>query len=292
MASVRSAPVKITVFDFTCAQTRQANRSACHSSASAAPGDHRSAASGQAAARLRHAVALLHQHARRGSSAVRVRPSVGQPARSRPPPRRFAFAARMAAPPRPRRRDHRLDERRHDRRAVSSSIGRFRPTMPPKAASASASRAPDVGLGRRRPVAAPHGLVCLMTAAAGSSNSRTMRAAASRSSRFVYDSSFPCSTCGAPRPTAPLGVPRRRLVRVLAVAEVADLARACSAGRRGEALAGVAHEARASTRSTGQRRRDGRVVRAVCANALRAEIQPEIRRRPVFGGRGLEHRLG
>ena len=33
IASVRSAPVKITVFDFTCAQTRHAKRSACHSSA-------------------------------------------------------------------------------------------------------------------------------------------------------------------------------------------------------------------------------------------------------------------
>ena len=33
MASVRSAPVKITALDFTCAQTRQAKRSAIHSSA-------------------------------------------------------------------------------------------------------------------------------------------------------------------------------------------------------------------------------------------------------------------
>ena len=32
-ASVRSGPVKITVFDFTWAQTRQAKRSAVHSSA-------------------------------------------------------------------------------------------------------------------------------------------------------------------------------------------------------------------------------------------------------------------
>ena len=33
MASVRSAPVKMTVFDFTCAHTRHAKRSACHSAA-------------------------------------------------------------------------------------------------------------------------------------------------------------------------------------------------------------------------------------------------------------------
>ena len=32
-AQRRSGPVKMTVFDFTCAQTRQAKRSACHSAA-------------------------------------------------------------------------------------------------------------------------------------------------------------------------------------------------------------------------------------------------------------------
>ena len=63
--------------------------------------------------------------------------------------------------------------------------------MPPNAASGSASRARTYASAIAAPVAVPHGLVCLMTAAAGSLNSSTMRAAASRSSRFVYDSSLP-----------------------------------------------------------------------------------------------------
>ena len=75
--------------------------------------------------------------------------------------------------------------------------------MPPNADSASASRARDVGLRRSStPVATPHGLVCLITAAAGSSNSSAMRAAASRSSRLVYDSSLPCMISTAPKPCA------------------------------------------------------------------------------------------
>ena len=64
-ASVRSAPVKITVFDLTCAQTRHAKRSAVHSSAVGCRfvttfvacrrrRPRRSRAS-------RHAIALLHQ---------------------------------------------------------------------------------------------------------------------------------------------------------------------------------------------------------------------------------------
>ena len=59
-----------------------------------------------------------------------------------------------------------------------------------------------------------------MTAAAGSSNSSAMRAAASRSSRFVYDSSLPCCTSTAPKPWRRLEcVPAGGLVRVLAVAQ-------------------------------------------------------------------------
>ena len=48
IASVRSGPVKMTVFDLTCAQTRQAKRSACHSAGGRAPSS--SAPSGSAAA--------------------------------------------------------------------------------------------------------------------------------------------------------------------------------------------------------------------------------------------------
>ena len=108
-----------------------------------------------------------------------------------------------------RRRDHRLDERRRRWPAPSStSIGAVQADDAAERGERDRPRA----RGRRRrprsaPVAAPHGLVCLMTAAAGSLNSRTMRAAASRSSRFVYDSSLPCSTVAAPRPARRL--PRR-----------------------------------------------------------------------------------
>jgi len=69
--------------------------------------------------------------------------------------------------------------------AVSRSTGRLTATMPPNDESRSASRARTYASAADVPVAAPQGLVCLITAAAGSSNSSTMRAAASRSSRFV-----------------------------------------------------------------------------------------------------------
>ena len=62
-----------------------------------------------------------------------------------------------------------------------------------------------------------------MTAAAGSLNSSTMRAAASRSSRLVYDSSLPCSIaspgCGAESSSTSAAA----LMRVLAVAKIAHL---------------------------------------------------------------------
>ncbi len=80
-------------------------------------------------------------------------------------------------------------------RAVSASSGRLSPTMPPNADSASASRARTYASAGERPVATPQGFVCLITTPAGSANSSAMRTAASRSSRFVYDSSLPWWTC-------------------------------------------------------------------------------------------------
>jgi len=50
-----------------------------------------------------------------------------------------------------------------------------------------------IGLGERRRQATPDGLVCLITTAAGRSNSVARRSAASRSIRLLYDSSFPCN---------------------------------------------------------------------------------------------------
>ena len=64
-ASVRSAPVKITAFDFTCAQTRHANRSAIHSSAvgCALRHDLRKVVERPRLRAPRSPVAILHQHA-------------------------------------------------------------------------------------------------------------------------------------------------------------------------------------------------------------------------------------
>ena len=64
---------------------------------------------------------------------------------------------------------------------------------PPKAlwvsvASARRNASPTV-----LPTAAPHGLLCLMITAAGSSNSSTSFRPASRSSRLLNDSSLPCT---------------------------------------------------------------------------------------------------
>ena len=75
--------------------------------------------------------------------------------------------------------------------AVSRSIGRLSPTMPPNADNGSASRARTYASAADAPVATPQGFVCLITTAAGSANSSAIRAAASRSSRFVNDSSLP-----------------------------------------------------------------------------------------------------
>ena len=91
-------------------------------------------------------------HRGRGSAPARA-PRIERSSRPRSAARRrrsprsttrmFGLAPRIAARlVVDRRRDHRFDERRRRSRAPSSaSIGRFRPTMPPNAASASASRA-------------------------------------------------------------------------------------------------------------------------------------------------------
>ena len=150
IASVRSAPVKITAFDFTCAQTRHANRSAVHSSAVGcrfvttvrdlarrpgldAPPITRS---GCLLAVLRPGTTAIST----GSAPVLtvrmpVAKSVGDDAHVllRREDRQRVLVDR--------RRDHRFDERRRQRRAVAASIGRLRPTIPPKADSGSASRA-------------------------------------------------------------------------------------------------------------------------------------------------------
>jgi hypothetical protein len=84
--------------------------------------------------------------------------------------------------------------------AAASSMPRFSATMPPNALKLSASRARMYASAIVVPIATPHGFVCLITAAAGTSNSRTIRAAASRSSRLVNESSLPCSSVASPKP--------------------------------------------------------------------------------------------
>ena len=76
-------------------------------------------------------------------------------------------------------------------RAHSSSNSSFTPMMPPNAETGSASIAERSASPMLDPRAAPHGLVCLITAADGFGIALARRIAASRSSRLLYESSFP-----------------------------------------------------------------------------------------------------
>ena len=187
------------VFDLTCAQMRQAKRSACHSSAVGwRAGHHLEVAARPRPAPPRRPGRGSARARRPGSSAARGPESAASLAKSAVTTRMFALAARIGARlVVHRRRDHRFDERRDDRPAAAASIGRLTRDDAAERGERDRRRARARRRRRRRtPVAAPHGLVCLITAAAGSLNSRTMRAAASRSSRLVYESSLPCSTVG------------------------------------------------------------------------------------------------
>ena len=179
--------MKITVFDFTWADTRQAKRSACHSSAvgdrfvttasDAAPGQGSRASS----TRSRDCTSTAPRMARTSRL-----PAASSLPKSATMTRMFFFAARIAraasSTPGATTASMNVDAIAV---AVSTSRARLSPTMPPNADSASASRARTYASAIDAPVAAPHGFVCLTTDAAGSVNSRTMRAAASRSSRLV-----------------------------------------------------------------------------------------------------------
>ena len=107
IASVRSAPVKIMAFDFTCPQTRQAKRSACHSSAVGCALGHDLRHLGRAATArgLRDTIALLHQHAaeERARARARVPSSVARLAKSAVTTRRFGLASPGSLAPRRRR---------------------------------------------------------------------------------------------------------------------------------------------------------------------------------------------
>ena len=104
-ASVRSAPVKIMVFDFTCAQTRHANRSAIHSSAVGCrfvdrPSGVRRLRSQARARAPRHPIALLLQHPaeERPHRRIAARSATASACASKSAvtTRRFVFAARIA----------------------------------------------------------------------------------------------------------------------------------------------------------------------------------------------------
>ena len=164
--------------------------------------------------------------------------------------------------------------------------------MPPNADERIGLAGADVGIGGVAPVAAPHGFVCLITAAAGSSNSRTMRAAASRSSRLVNDSSLPCSDVGARRGRRGLvGVPGGRLVRVLAVPQIAHASAAPSVIDAGASRSRATGERRVPSRDRRERRRRSRCrtrrcARRPCAPA-RSGTPASVRRRRSSC---LEHR--
>ena len=193
----------MTAFDFTCAHTRHANRSAVHSSAVGwrLRHDLRAVAGRPRLARFDHPIGLLQQHAaekRPRSPASRPADRFVRRRKSAVTTRMFCFAASIAQRVLvDRRRDHRFDERRREGpggRRVDRAVD----------ADDAAEGGQRIGIARahvgvvdRAPVATPHGLVCLITTAAGSVNSSAMRSAASRSSRFVYDSSLPWCTCQA-----------------------------------------------------------------------------------------------
>ena len=293
-------PVKITAFDFTCAQIRHAKRSACHSSAVGCrlvttlqrPSPSRRGRRPRRRA-SRTDVALLHQqaaedrpHLERGR-----RPASSARAKSATTTRMFFFAAstrqRLVVA---RRRDHRLDERRRDRprpsrRRSAGSARRCRRTP--------TARRPRARARRRRPatapVAAPHGFVCLMTTAAGSSNSSAMRAAESRSSRLVNDSSLPCSTSSRARPgrrgtTPPAGAGSRRS------AGRGPSRPRRSGGRASPAAPGVRSNAPPATPTPLELGGDRRVVRGGVRERLPRQLEPERERRPARAIELLEHR--
>ena len=86
--------------------------------------------------------------------------------------------------------------------AVAASTARFSPSTEPNALSGSPSIARCRASASVSATAAPQGLLCLMTTAAGSAKLRTIASALSRSSRLLYESSLPCS-CRAATTLAP-----------------------------------------------------------------------------------------
>ena len=215
MARVRAASVKITAFDFTWAQIRHANRSASHSSLDGwrvlttrrPPGSDEGVHGSRASATRSRSCDSIAPRIDRRSTAVSIasKPVVTT--------RMLVFLARTASAA--SSTDGAITASMKVETiasAAASSIGRLSATMPPNAARWSASRARRYASAAEAPIAAPHGLVCLITTAAGSSNSRTMRAAASRSSKFVYESSLPCRMAAPPRPPtfAPRAMPAGR----------------------------------------------------------------------------------
>ena len=146
MASVRLASVKTTVFDFTCAHTRQANRSAVHSSAVGArrvatlgksPCGHGSCAS---LTRSRSCISSPPNADR--SSVVNQRLSSDPSAVVRVTTRIFGLRASTSRPASPVAGAMTASMNVETiASATATSIGRFTPTMPPNADNGSASRA-------------------------------------------------------------------------------------------------------------------------------------------------------
>ena len=142
--------------------------------------------------------------------------------------------------------------------ASSTSMGRFTATMPPKAARLSASRARTYASTAEVPIAAPHGFVCLITAAAGSSNSRTIRSGGVEIEEVGERELFALQDVGCTeRPgwsqrTRLRNVPRRALMRIFAVAEIADLVERDieRVGQRRQRQTDRARTCRRSTRSS------------------------------------------
>ena len=168
--------------------------------------------------------------------------------------------------------------------AVGGVDGRFSPSTEPNALSGSPSIARCRAVASVSLTAAPQGLLCLMTTAAGSENWRTIASALSRSSRLLYESSLPCS-CRAATTLAPwlsdFAVEGRLLVRILAVAQ--------------HHLAGQADRDRARKRplggGAGEEVGDRPIVAGGLGKRLAGQAAAQLERRAAVG-RNLIENLG
>ena len=188
MAVVRSPFAKTIAFDFTCFTTFHAKRRSRHSCSVGARRVMTLQSSRRMLPRSRSITSSppTIERTSRASSGRRLQVERASPRRGETRRRRFFFAARSARAP-----ASYAGAMTHSRKrsvssfAAASSTGRFRATMPPNAETGSQARARANASPGDAATATPHGVLCLMTTHAASSNSFTAASAASRSRRLL-----------------------------------------------------------------------------------------------------------